>query len=76
MVKKPNTNVSNHEIFIEYQKKLRYKNENEFFETLLDLEKEKLLYFILTCSQKLVIIKTGNKDEEKKFLGYEFSNRR
>lgn len=39
-------------------------------------EQEKLLYFIIAYPQKVVIIKTGSKNDEKKFLGYEFSTRR
>lgn len=39
-------------------------------------EQEKLLYFILAYPQKVVIVKTGSKNDEKKFLGYEFSTRR
>ena len=35
-----------------------------------------MLYFILTCEQEPVIIKTGKKQDEKSFLGYEFSERR
>lgn len=34
------------------------------------------MYFILACPQKVVIVKSGEKDVEKRFLGYEFSNRR
>ena len=34
------------------------------------------MYFILAYSQKVVIVKSGEKDVEKRFLGYEFSNRR
>ncbi len=45
-------------------------------EKINQLEKEKLLYFILTYHQEIVVIKTGQKQEEKKFLGYEFSERR
>jgi type I restriction enzyme M protein len=41
-----------------------------------EIEKQKLLYFALTYTQKMVLVKTGEKDEEKKFLGYYFSNRR
>ena len=43
---------------------------------LLEIEKEKLLYFILAYRQKIVLVKTGEKDAEKSFLGYEFSYRR
>ncbi|MGD9971075.1 MAG: restriction endonuclease subunit S [Sulfuricurvum sp.] len=39
-------------------------------------EQEKLLYFIIAYPQKVVIVKTGSKNDEKKFLGYEFSTRR
>jgi len=41
-----------------------------------DLEKQKLLYFALAYPQKIALINSGQKDEEKKFLGYYFSNRR
>lgn len=46
------------------------------FEAILSVEAEKLLYFILAYPQKVVIVKSGEKDIEKRFLGYEFSNRR
>jgi type I restriction enzyme M protein len=39
-------------------------------------EKEKLLYFLLTYPQKIALIKSGEKQTEKNFLGYEFSERR
>lgn len=39
-------------------------------------EKDKLINFMLTYMQPCAIINTGSKDEEKQFLGYEFSNRR
>ncbi|GHU78914.1 hypothetical protein FACS1894145_1950 [Bacteroidia bacterium] len=41
------------------------------------IDTEKLYYFILTYPQKkIVVVKSGEKDAEKRFLGYEFSNRR
>lgn len=46
------------------------------FETILSIEAEKLLYFVLAYPQKVVIVRSGEKDVEKRFLGYEFSNRR
>lgn len=68
--KTPNKAIENHEIYKTYKsKKLNWSK-------LLELEKEKIFYFILTHNQKLVLIKTGQKKEEKQFLGYEFSNRR
>lgn len=72
----PNEKVKSHDIFKEYSQKIKAKNEKEFFNKLIEIEKEKLYYFILTYNQKVVIIKTGEKEAEKQFLGYEFSNRR
>lgn len=43
---------------------------------MIQIEKEKLYYFILAYPQTIVLVKSGEKDAEKKFLGYEFSNRR
>ncbi|GAL82708.1 type I restriction-modification system DNA-methyltransferase subunit M [Algibacter lectus] len=74
--KSPNDNIKNHEIYQEYYKKVKAKNEQEKWTNILALEQEKLFYFILTLKQKLVLIKTGEKNKEKAFLGYEFSNRR
>ena len=63
-------------MYKEYEKKIKAKNEKSFFESLINIEKEKLYYFILTYNQRSVLVKTGEKDAEKQFLGYEFSNRR
>lgn len=73
---KPNDKIKNSDIFKEYEKKIKAKNEEEKLKTILEIEKEKLLYFILAYPQKVVIVKSGKKKEEKAFLGYEFSNRR
>jgi len=68
--KTPNKKIEENEIHKTYQsKKLSWTK-------ILDLEKEKMFYFILTYSQKVVLVKTGQKKEEKQFLGYEFSSRR
>tara|TARA_B100000780_G_C21122675_1_gene454917 strand:+ start:403 stop:4125 length:3723 start_codon:yes stop_codon:yes gene_type:complete len=74
--KSPNTNIEQHEIYKEYTKKIKAKNETELRNNILAIEQNKLLYFILAYPQKLVLVKTGEKNEEKRFLGYEFSNRR
>jgi len=74
--KNPNQAVEKSEIYKEYVKKINGKNENEKWDKIIELEKEKLFYFIIAYPQNLVLIKSGDKDEEKKFLGYEFSNRR
>ena len=50
-----------------------------FYEKIFAIEQEKILYFMLAYPQEIVLIKTnptGNNDQEKEFLGYEFSNRR
>ncbi len=74
--KSPNEKVKAHEIYAEYKKKISAKSEAKLHETILNIEAEKLLYFILAYPQKVVIVKSGEKDIEKRFLGYEFSNRR
>lgn len=74
--KEPNNVITQHEIYKEYQKKIKSKNDKEFWNKLLETEKEKLFYFILAYPQKVVLVKSGEKDAEKRFLGYEFSNRR
>lgn len=38
------------------------------------IEKEKILFFLLTYNQQVVVTKSGEKNDEKKFLGYEHSN--
>lgn len=65
----PNENILNHQIYKSYIAK--YPNNK-----ILEIEKEKFFYFILVYKQKITLIKSGEKQEEKKFLGYEFSSRR
>lgn len=60
-----------HELYNDYQKEFAGD-----IEKIKQIEKEKLLYFILTYNQEVVVVKTGKKQEEKEFLGYEFSERR
>lgn len=74
--KEPNEVICKHEIYCEYRNKLKAKKEAEFWALLLDRESEKIYYFILAYPQKLVLVKSGEKDAEKRLLGYEFSNRR
>ncbi|MEO8254111.1 MAG: restriction endonuclease subunit S [Flavobacterium sp.] len=74
--KEPKKAITEHEIYKEYQKKLKAKNDKEFWNLLLEKEVDKLYYFILAYPQKVVLVKSGEKDAEKRFLGYEFSNRR
>ena len=49
---------------------------NLFFEKVLNIEQEKIVYFLLLYGQKTVLTKVGEKQEEKAFLGYEFSKSR
>lgn len=74
--KSPNDKVKAHEIYAEYKKKISAKSDAKLYDAILSIEAEKLLYFILAYPQKVVIVKSGEKDVEKRFLGYEFSNRR
>jgi type I restriction enzyme M protein len=66
----PCTKISEHSIYKEYSKK--YKD----FENIIELEKEKFFYFVIAYNQKVTLVKTGEKKDEKSFLGYEFSSRR
>ncbi len=82
----PTEKAKEHDIYKEYIKlfneefeKEKQKNLNklEYLENKIkETEKEKLLYFILSYNQKVVIGKSGEKDIEKTFYGYEFSNRK
>ena len=74
--KQPNNCIKQHEIYQEYHKKIKAKNEQEKWNKILKLEEEKIFYFIVAYPQKVVLINSGQKKEEKQFLGYEFSNRR
>lgn len=74
--KSPNDKVKAHEIYAEYKNKISAKNGAKLYDAILNIEAEKLMHFILAYPQKVVIVKSGEKDVEKRFLGYEFSNRR
>ena len=74
--KSPNDRVKANDIYQEYKNKISAKSEAKLYETILNIEAEKILYFVLAYPQKVVIVKSGEKDVEKRFLGYEFSNRR
>lgn len=63
--------------FLELAKEEQQKElENRFYDKVLAMEREKIIYFFLTCTQNTVIVKSGEKQAEKEFLGYEFSKRR
>ena len=64
--------MQKHELYSDCQKSFS----NDIYAKAIALEKEKMLYFLLTYAQNIVLVKTGQKQEEKNFLGYEFSERR
>lgn len=47
-----------------------------FYEKVFAREQDKMLYFFLVYPQQTVLIKVGEKQAEKDFIGYEFSGRR
>ncbi|MCH2188384.1 N-6 DNA methylase, partial [Candidatus Gracilibacteria bacterium] len=63
--KNPNETIKNHEIFKDYQNKIKLTKKSdidkqkEFFEKVIEIEKEKLFYFVLTFVQDLVLVKSG-----------------
>lgn len=68
----PTERTKTHELYLDYRK--------AYGEDIIDkataTEKEKLFWFLLTHDQEIVLVKAGKGREEKKFLGYEFSERR
>ena len=47
-----------------------------FYQKIFAKEQDKMLYFFLAQPQQTVLIKVGEKQAEKDFIGYEFSSRR
>ena len=75
--KEPAKSVTEHEIYKEYHKKIKAKKEDEFWDRIIETEKDKLLHFIIAFNQKnIVLVNSGEKDAEKRFIGYYFSDRR
>lgn len=68
----PSEAVKAHELYKDYVKAFG----EDFCTKAVEVEKEKLLYFLLTYSQTIVLVKTGRGKEEQEFLGYKFSERR
>ncbi len=57
----------------EYRKKIKAKKDNEFWDKLIETEKDKLLHFIIAYNQKnIVLVKSGEKDAKKNLLGIIF----
>lgn len=76
LTRSPNDVVQKHDLFLEYKSKLTSETEDDFWEKLLSREHEKIVYFALCYDQKTILVRTGEKKDEKAFLGYEFSHRR
>lgn len=70
----PSEAIKKHEIYIEYEKKIKAKNPKEWLEIVRGTEQEKILYFLLTYGQQIVLVKSGEKKIEENFLGYKFSD--
>ncbi len=75
--KEPTRAIEEHEIYKEYRQKFKFKKEDDFWKKLIEIEKDKLFYFITAFNQKnIVLVKSGEKDAEKRFIGYYFSDRK
>lgn len=64
--------MKTHELWLDYVREFG----DDPYARAFEVEREKMLYFLLTCKQNIVVVKSGQKQEEKAFLGYEFSERR
>ncbi len=70
-------NLKNQAAFQKKDEKEQHLELNRlFFDKVLAREKEKFYYFCLAYGQQVVIVKAGDKEKEKAFLGYEWSKRR
>jgi type I restriction enzyme M protein len=70
-------NLISQKFFNEYSKEDKTGAiNNKLVQFIREREEEKILYFMLSYNKKVVLIKSGEKQGEKDFLGYEFSNRR
>jgi type I restriction enzyme M protein len=67
-----NESIKSHQLWKDYVKEHGEKP----YEKAFEVEREKMLYFLLTYNQNIVLAKSGQKQDEKAFLGYEFSERR
>ena len=76
ILKNPNEKILNHEIYKEYSKKLKLAKNADLYDKIIQIEKEKMLYFVLSYNQNIVLVKSWEKQAEKELLGYEFSFRK
>ena len=68
----PTEQAKTHELYLNYKREF----EEDFIDKAVSTEKEKLLCFLLTHDQEVVLVKAGKGKEQKQFLGYEFSKSR
>lgn len=72
-------NVENTLLYKQYKRAFKNNggDENEqLLQFIIQNERAKLISFMLSYNKKIVLVKSGERNAEKKFLGYEFSNRR
>lgn len=69
---RPTETAVGHELYLDYKKAFG----EAFADRAIATEKDKMLYFFLTYHQEIVLVRAGKGQEEKRFLGYEFSERR
>ena len=75
-------NLKKKKSFLQLSKKEQEKELiKTFYEKVLKKEQEKFYFYMLSLNdkhqpQKVIIAKSGEKEREKAFLGYEFSNRK
>ena len=70
-----NDNLKKHEMFKSYLNDSKVKTVNK----ILEIEKDKLYYYMLASMQRnnvVIVNAPSNKNEIKKYLGYEWSNRK
>lgn len=72
---KINDNLKKHELFKAYLNDTKVRNVNK----ILEIEKDKLFYYMLVSNQNndvVIVNAPSSKDDVKKYLGYEWSNRK
>ncbi|MBO1059322.1 MAG: N-6 DNA methylase [Dolichospermum sp. JUN01] len=58
------------------QEEQEQRIERLFYEIVLPIEKDKFYYYLLSYNQELIQIKSGDKNQARAFLGYEFKEGR
>lgn len=71
---KNETIIKESELFQEYKELYNDLDIDDFVKKVLEIEKDKFIYFLLTYNKPLVLVKAPeDRIAEKDFLGYEFS---